>query len=97
MRSKARRVAGEFVDSNPERNKWHHPVRCPGIPGFPRIIIKISIHLMFITRVDKVDFLKKYDRYDDKDNKYRLIFNILHKFRLIKYNISYITRIKKKN
>lgn len=45
MRSKARRVAGEFVDSNPERNKWHHPVRCPEIPGSPKIRMKISIHL----------------------------------------------------
>lgn len=41
MRSEARRVAGEFVDSNPERNKWHHPVHCPEIPESPEITMKI--------------------------------------------------------
>lgn len=35
MGSKNRRVAGEFADSSPERNKWRHPERCPGTPGFP--------------------------------------------------------------
>lgn len=37
MRSKARRVAGEFADSSPERNKWRRPERCPGTPGSPGI------------------------------------------------------------
>lgn len=42
MRSKARRVAGEFADSSPERNKWRRPERCPGTPESPGRRTKIS-------------------------------------------------------
>lgn len=45
MRSKSRRVAGEFADSSPERNKWRHPERRPGTPGSPGTRTKISMRL----------------------------------------------------